>query len=287
MDDLVFELRNLCERNRDGSHSTRANRLRILTQVANELRALGFRHLHATSLKGKHIDALITSWQARKLSAGTIKNRLCALRWWAEKVGRPGLIPADNARLGIPNRQFLTNESKARELGDKLSKVSDEHVRMSLRLQQAFGLRREEAIKFKPSYADRGDRIELKGSWTKGGRPRSVPITEAAQRVLLEELHAFVGNGSLIPPHKTYVEQLRRYEGECKAAGLRGMHGLRHAYAQSRYESLTGWKAPAAGGPAVESLDAMQRSRDELARQTTSQELGHNRVEITNVYLGR
>jgi hypothetical protein len=83
------------------------------------------------------------------------------------------------------------------------------------------------------------------------------------------------------------VEQLRRYEGECKAAGLRGMHGLRHAYAQSRYESLTGWKAPAAGGPAVESLDAMQRACDELARQTTSEELGHNRVEITNVYLGR
>lgn len=41
---------------------------------------------------------------------------------------------------------------------------------MSLQLQQAFGLRREESIKFQPRYADRGDHIALKGSWTKGGR---------------------------------------------------------------------------------------------------------------------
>lgn len=55
---------------------------------------------------------------------------MCALRWWAEKIGRQGLIPADNAQLGVANRQFLANDTKARELGDKLSKVSDEYVRM-------------------------------------------------------------------------------------------------------------------------------------------------------------
>ena len=41
---------------------------------------------------------------------------------------------------------------------------------MSLELQQAFGLRREEAMKFQPSFADQGDHIRLKGSWTKGGK---------------------------------------------------------------------------------------------------------------------
>jgi len=52
----------------------------------------------------------------------------------------------------------------------QLDKVRDAHVRMSLELQQAFGLRREEAIKFIPSFADRGDHLVLKASWTKGGR---------------------------------------------------------------------------------------------------------------------
>ena len=47
---------------------------------------------------------------------------------------------------------------------------------MSLRLQQAFGLRREEALKIQPRWADRGEHLHLKASWTKGGRERTVPI---------------------------------------------------------------------------------------------------------------
>src|SRR5882672_11033886 len=99
--------------------------------------------------------------------------------------GKAGVIPADNTRLGIPERRFVTNESKARELDDRVQEVSDPDVSMSLALQQAFGLRREESIKFQPSYADRGDAITLKGSWTKGGRERTVPITTTEQRAVL------------------------------------------------------------------------------------------------------
>ena len=47
---------------------------------------------------------------------------------------------------------------------DALSSVKDEHVRMTLELQRAFGLRREEAIKFIPAYADQGDHVRLKAS---------------------------------------------------------------------------------------------------------------------------
>ena len=65
---------------------------------------------------------------------------------------------------------------------------------MSLRLQAAFGLRREEAIKFLPGYADRGNRIALKASWTKGGRAREVPVLKAAQRRLLDEARGLVGS---------------------------------------------------------------------------------------------
>jgi len=37
-------------------------------------------------------------------------------------------------------------------------------VKISLRLQAAFGLRCEESIKLQPRYADRGDHIAIKGS---------------------------------------------------------------------------------------------------------------------------
>ncbi|MGS8566431.1 integrase domain-containing protein, partial [Salmonella enterica subsp. enterica serovar Newport] len=76
-------------------------------------------------------------------------------------------------------------------------------------------------------------------SWTKGGRERVVPVTTPGQRALLEQVHQFAGVGSLIPAHKTYIQQRHVYDGQCKAAGLSHMHGLRHRSAQERYEALT------------------------------------------------
>ncbi len=287
MDDLTYTLRQLCQRNRDGSHATQADRKRSLTLVSRQLHEAGFRQMRAGSLKGKHVDALVERWQGEGLASGTIKNRLAHLRWWAEKVGKAGIIPSDNVRLGIPERQHVTHTDKSRELGDALDQVRDPHVRMSLLLQAAFGLRREESIKFRPSYADRGDHLALKGSWAKGGRARTIPITTAEQRAVLDEAHRLAGAGSLIPAHKTYIQQRHTYDGQCKAAGLSYMHGLRHRYAQMRYEALTGWKAPAAGGPSARGLSAEQRAQDAQARQTISRELGHERTQITAVYLGR
>ncbi|MCY1490608.1 hypothetical protein D9M68_243730 [compost metagenome] len=254
MDDLIYTLRQLCQRNRDGSHNTQADRMRSLALAARQLREAGFRQMKASSLKGKHVQALLSRWQGEGLSSGTIKNRLSHLRWWAEKIGKAGILPADNTQLGVAERHYVTNVSKARELGSGFDLVTDVHVRMSLQLQAVFGLRREEAIKFQPSYADRGDHLALKGSWTKGGRERTVPITTPKQREVLKAAHHLVGAGSLIPAHKNYIQQRHVYDGQCKAAGLSHMHGLRHQYAQSRYEALTGWKAPAAGGPQRQAL---------------------------------
>jgi hypothetical protein len=63
--------------------------------------------------------------------------------------------------------------------------------------------------------------------------------------------------------------------------------GLRHAYAQQRYVELTGWKAPAAGGPLSKTLTPEQRDQDREVRLIISKELGHEREQITAVYLGR
>lgn len=76
------------------------------------------------------------------------------------------------------------------------------------------------------------------------------------------------------------------YDGQCKAAGLSNMHGLRHRYARMRYEMLTGWKAPAAGSPGKAQLSSSQRMRDQHARQQISHELGHERLKVTSIYLG-
>ena len=209
------------------------------------------------------------------------------LRWWAEKVGKMGVIPKDNIQLGIENRQYVTDINKAQHLTEhQPEQVTDPYVRMSLMLQQEFGLRREEAIKFQPAYADKRDHIQLKGSWTKGGRERTIPILTAEQRKVLDEAHSLVHKGSLIPADKSYIQQRNTYDGQCQKVGLNKMHGLRHAYAQMRYEVLAGWKSPKAGGLARKELTPEQKIKDTFARQTISRELGHERIEVVSVYLG-
>jgi site-specific recombinase XerC len=135
------------------------------------------------SLKPKHVDALVSLWKDLGLGAGTLKNRLSALRWWAKKVGKANVIADDNGVYGIGRRQTVARQSKASTLDERqISKISDPYVRLSIRLQAAFGLRREEAIKFSPGYAIQDDHIKLKASWTKGGRARTVPVRTNEQR---------------------------------------------------------------------------------------------------------
>ena len=286
--DLNYQLKQVCKQCREGSYATQRNRERILTLIANELHSLGYRQMQARSLKPKHIEALVTQWQERDLSIGTIKNRMAAIRWWSVKIHKQNVVAKSNEHYGIPDRRFVTNESKAKDITQQqLSKVKDAHVRMSLELQRAFGLRREEAMKFQPSYADKGAHLQLKASWTKGGKPRMIPIRTGAQREVLDRARSLAGLSSLIPSQRSYVHQLRIYEGNTLRAGLSSLHGLRHAYAQERYEELTGWQCPATDGTDRQSLTPEQRELDREARLTISQELGHEREQVSTAYLGR
>ena len=287
MRDLNYQLKMLCKHSHEGSFETRVGRERQLSAIANQLHDLGFRQMKATSLKQKHIQALVDHWLDQNLSPGTIKNRMSTLRWWAEKVNKRAVVAGSNDHYGIPDRQFVSDQSKAKDrTREQLTRVKDEHVRMSLRLQQAFGLRREEALKIQPRWADRGDHLQLKASWTKGGRERSVPIRTQEQRALLEQAKRLAGFGSLIPRGRQYIVQLKIYERHTANAGLSKLHGLRHQYAQNRYEELTGRKAPAAGGPPARTLNTEQRALDREARLIISQELGHIRAQIVKVYCG-
>jgi site-specific recombinase XerC len=288
MHDLNFQLKAIANRNRDGSAATQKNRERILSMSADQLFEAGFKQMTVHSLGGRHITALLERWARDGVSNATIKNRMSCLRWWAEKVGRESVIPRTNSVLGIQDRSFVTNVSKAKTLpANQLAEVKNEHANFSLRLQQAFGLRREEAIKIIVAKADQGDRLDLQASWTKGGRARSIPIRNDAQRRLLDEVRQFAGNGSLIPAHLQYVQQLKIYERQCIDAGLNKMHGLRHAYAQERYLEMIGWLAPAVGGPTAKQLTPGEKLQDRKARLIISKELGHEREQITAVYLGR
>lgn len=290
---LEGELAALCDRNRDGSYSTQHNRRAILEQMANDLARANFdiRKMSAGDLKGRHVRALLDVWKRNELATATIKNRLSVLRWWAEKVGNPGAVWS-NEKLGIVKREYATNENKSASIQTvDLSKI-DERIAASLVLQSEFGLRREEAMKFQPEYALSGrspldpntNEIRLRGSWTKGGRDRVIPIKTQAQREALAKAAYIARSGSMIPPDRSYRQHLIIWEAETSAQGIGRTHGLRHAYAQRRYLELTGWAAPAVAG--IRKLTPDERLKDQEARKIISEELGHGRIAITNAYLG-
>lgn len=287
MDDLTMDLVRLCRRNRDGSFGTQTNRQRGLAAMADELRDLGYTLPGAASLKPKHIEALVEKWHNDDKTDATIRNRLTWLRWWAEKINKANVVHRDNDAYGVGERSAPTRNRAYALDRDKLQLVQDPHVQASLLLQAHFGLRREEAMKFRPHVAIHTQHITLHSSWTKGGRGRTIPITTTEQRRVLQHVAELVkGRDSLIPSHLTYVEHMKRFEYQTAKAGLRNTHGLRHAYAQRRYQMLTGRPCPLAGGKSWKAMSAAERVADRAARRQVSAELGHGRLKITDTYLG-
>jgi hypothetical protein len=284
---LAYEIHCLCRRNPHGSFATRIDRERILLLAAAQLEEAGYRNLHAAGLKRKHIEALLDRWRSDDLSTGTIKNRLAALRWWCERIGKRNLIPRDNQGLGVSKRVHVTNLDKSKQLSEPdLAAVRCPFVAASLLLQQTFGLRREESLKIRPVLADKTDMLYLYPSWTKGGRAREIPIRTPEQRAAVESAKELAGSGSMIPERLSYRNQLNVYKSECQRIGLGGGHGLRHAYAQTRYEQLTGRPCSAKGGSRRRGLSPADRLTDDAARLQISSELGHARIDVVAVYVG-
>ena len=291
MNRLEYQLHQICRRNCDGSFATQSNRREMLSLFTRELREIGYKvnNLSPHDLKGRHVNALLKKWQEENKSIGTIKNRMSTLRWLFEKIGKSEVIKS-NAVYNIENRQYVTNQNKSISLNDlDLSKV-DQFIAQSLRLQDSFGLRREESIKFQPVYALDGQNIEsakyirLKSSWTKGGRARTIPIFSEKQRQELRNALALVQNGSLVPSRKTYKSHLSSFEAVTHQLGVGRTHGLRHGYAQSRYFFLMNIPCPAVGGH--RELSAQEKEKDRIVRLQISEELGHSRINITSIYLG-
>lgn len=276
--------------NRDGAFATQSARKSILLQAAEDLVAGGFKLSHVQGLKQKHIYYLNDSWKQQSLANAIIKNRNAHLRWLCEKIGKKNLAPS-NDTLRIGKRCYVNNsDNKAVHLKHiNLTKITNPYVRVQIHLQYYLGLRREESIKLKPHQADQGDHLALQASWCEGGRARTVPILAPEARYWLDAAKqlAATPEQALISAGKTYIQQRYLYDKKTRLAGIRHAHGLRHAYAQARYKTLTGWDCPKCGGLTSRQLTAEQKALDKQARLIVSQELGHGKEQVTVSYLGR
>jgi hypothetical protein len=129
---------------------------------------------------------------------------------------------------------------------------------------------------------------------TKGGRrgahaPRWIDIKQsAADAIDFATLASPPNSRNLLNPNETYISFIRavvRHKGKNLGGyGIRKIHDLRAAYACERYEQITGHPAPV-----IAKRQAMSKAElrmDKEARRIISRELGHERIEICNSYIG-
>ena len=197
------------------------------------------------------------------------------------------MVPANGA-LGIANREYVTNEDRSAVLDpEKLARVKDPHVAMALRLAAAFGLRREEAIKFTPARDDRGERIRLKGSTTKGGRPREVPVRNETQTPTARR-GAPPGGRRRLDPAGAQLQAAAQGLRESDAGGgfcTACMDFDTRTPSRGTRRSRAGRRRRRAGPPR-RSLTGARRRIDTAARKTIARELGHDRASVSSVYVG-
>lgn len=281
-----------------GSFESKANRMTMLKAIAIELKK-EYRLQKIDNLKAKHVSGLVEKWKNEGRSVATIKNRVSSLRYLANDVlEKPNMIPRNNADLGIERRENDFNTDKGWTPSDEFKSSLPENQQIHVDLMRNLGLRYEEAAKFRPHDADKGDKIAV--YWgTKGGRDREIPITNNEQRETLDRAKEYVDNHrqeSIIPREmiwKDFDNKTRNIYNDSGMTkeGIGTPHGLRHQYAQDRYEAITGWKPPAQLSKAERiefraSMGQLERDIDTRARLEVSSELGHVRIDVVANYIG-
>lgn len=276
------------------SFASRADMRHMLNRCVKDLHEQGFQLNHIQGLKPKHIHILVELWKKQGKNPATIKNYMSKLRKLSIVLNKPDLVKFGNDSYAITKRSYIPKHNKAIHTLD-FSKCTDPMIHLSLEAQLLFGLRREESMKLVLSEAWQGDCLKIKPSWTKGGIGRTIEITSQEQRQwLMQNIQKVPEAQSLIPKERTYKQQLSHYQQQTKQMGISKCHGLRHAYAQNRYQVLTrqldpqnkGLICPIQGGKTTKSLIGLERIIDRKARAIISRELGHSRLAISKVYLG-
>lgn len=293
------------------SSRTMEARRKFFFRLFAELRSNGEKDckIGPYQLRNKHVALMVARWVKCGLSPGTIQLYLSHVRTLGGWIGKPGLVLSPERYVNDPKlvrRNYAAQEDKswsakglsAAEIIERVSRY-DPFVGAQLGLCHAYGARAKEAIMCRPHAAEADGKLLLIMEWdcdaylevkrgTKGGRLRYVPIDTPEKRAALERAKQIAQhtNDSLGRPGKTLKQNMRRYRFVMEKFGVTkndlGVtgHGLRHEYANDRYQQVTGQPSPVRGGQTV------NREIDRRARLSVAKELGHSRENISSAYCG-
>ena len=280
---LEAQLNKLARHNRQGSYRTRERYFMAMKRFCRFLAdEYGLQKL--ANINGKHLTSYILWMQEKELSASTIKTDLAAIRFFHDKISNPKCILPTNTELGVElerrrfgdtDRTWSTAEFN-RMLGKALNR--DDYI-LALYLARYAGLRIHECFRIDTAIARKAiqeQAITIKG---KGGKVRCVPVNQQIMSALGKCLHATKPGSKLLVPDDVPTDKaihhlqqfiLRNRDAVQDLDSDRPLtfHGLRHTYAAEKYRQLI--------ADGVSELDA---------HLTVSKLLGHERADVTNIYL--
>ncbi len=280
---LIAQLDRLAAHNRQGSYQTRRRYYEAMKRFCKFL-AEAYHVERLANIAPKHISAYVQTMKAEGKSAATIKTDLAAIRFFHDQMSKPRYRLPNNIALGLERRSYgkvdrtWDDDEFLRMLGKALALNRYDYI-LAFYLARYAGLRIHECFRIDTATAEKALRenaITVKG---KGGKVRTVPINEPIALALREQLcRTQRGHKLLVPdgvPTDHAIHQLQEFIIQHRAsiqdAGSKHpltFHGLRHTFAAEKYQQLV-----------ENGTDALE------ARYAVSRLLGHNRADVTNVYL--
>ena len=109
------------------SFQTNKNYQDILKNCIKNLDDLGYILRDINQLKQKHISALVDYWKDQYLNAGTIKNKMSALRYACRTLNKRNVI-FSNDEYRIDKRSYQPKQSKAVK-NISLDKIKDPYIK--------------------------------------------------------------------------------------------------------------------------------------------------------------
>ena len=284
---LVTQLDKLARHNRQGSFHTKDRYYEAVKRFCAYL-AARYHLQKLENISGKHLVSYVLYLQEQGKSASTIKTDLSAIRFFHDKMSHPHYALPGNEELGVALecRRFgqqdrtWTNSEFGKLIGRAMAEGREDYI-LALYLARYAALRIRECFRMDTAVAERALRenaLTVKG---KGGKVRIVPIEDDRITMLLQRLLEKTERGhKLLVPDGVPTDRaingmqqfiLRHRDAICDPTAPDRritFHGLRHTYAAEKYTSLVD------GG--MTPLDA---------HFTVSRLLGHERPDVTDIYL--
>ena len=281
---LVSQLDKLARHNRQGSFRTKDRYYQAMKRFCAYL-ADEYHLQKLTNISGKHLTSYVLWMQEGEKAASTIKTDLAAIRFFHDKMSDPKYRLPDNDTLAVElerrcfggvDRTWSSTEFN-RMLGRALSEDRYDYI-LAMYLARYAGLRIHECFRIDTATAEQALRekaITIKG---KGGKIRTIPINEQIAITMREQLSRTKRGHKLLVPDDMRTDRAiyqlqffiysNRDDIQEDANRPLTFHGLRHTYAAEKY------------------MELIQNGKNALdAHFTVSRLLGHERADVTDIYL--